>query len=153
MNVSRVLFCLTILLTAPIECFVARDIVLYTLIERNDHRDHRPTSGMNLKKLIVTTALVLASAILSFSTDCLSIVLELNVTFFNNAQETLTCFIWKIGSFGSYTSRLHITGFMLFTLGPRPLEVKEQTFSTVDGCFWNRNHHLRHRDDLRQLAQ
>lgn len=80
MNASRVLFCLTILLTAPIECFVARDIVLHTLVERNEYRDHPPTTGMNLKKFIVTTALVIASAIISFSTDCLSIVLELNVS-------------------------------------------------------------------------
>ena len=83
MNVSRILFCLTILLTAPIECFVARDVVLYTLFERNGYRDHQPTAGMNLKKFLVTTSLVLAAALLSFTTDCLSIVLEFNVSVTN----------------------------------------------------------------------
>lgn len=108
MNVARVIFCLTILLTSPIECFVARDIIINTLVERRGYRDHEPTgiqlvwycpsmqnvnaqslpflyaaviAGMNRQRVLVTTAIVVSASLISFTTDCLSIVLEFNVYF------------------------------------------------------------------------
>ena len=78
MNVARILFCITILLTAPIECFVARDIIINTLLERRGHRDHQPTAGMNKQRIFVTASIVIVTSLISFSTDCLSLVLEFN---------------------------------------------------------------------------
>ena len=80
MNAARVIFCITILLTSPIECFVARDLIICTLKERKTI-DGDSVIGRNnfLPKTIVTTSLVIATCLISFSTDCLSIVLELNV--------------------------------------------------------------------------
>nr|CAH0098921.1 unnamed protein product [Daphnia galeata] len=79
MNAARVIFCITILLTSPIECFVARDLIICTLKERKTI-DGDSVIGRNnfLPKTIVTTSLVIATCLISFSTDCLSIVLELN---------------------------------------------------------------------------
>lgn len=80
MNVARLLFCLTILLTGPIECFVARDLIINTLLKRSEYRDPQPTSEMNLQRVLVTSVIVTATCIVSFTTDCLAIVLEFNVS-------------------------------------------------------------------------
>ena len=80
MNVARLLFCLTILLTGPIECFVARDLVINTLLKCREYRDPQPTSEMNLQRVLVTSAIVTITCIVSFTTDCLAIVLEFNVS-------------------------------------------------------------------------
>lgn len=83
MNVARIMFCLTILLTAPIECFVARDLIIQTFFNKQCNNDE-PISRKNLlsnPKFIVTFSLVVITCLVSFSTDCLSIVLELNVRF------------------------------------------------------------------------
>ncbi|XP_046451044.1 putative sodium-coupled neutral amino acid transporter 11 [Daphnia pulex] len=82
MNAARIMFCLTILLTAPIECFVARDLIMSTLLERKTNEDGSFTGTNNfLPKIIVTFSLVIATCLISFSTDCLSIVLEFNGVF------------------------------------------------------------------------
>lgn len=46
MNVARLLFCLTILMTAPIECFVARDIITNTFsVDQNKKLDGSRSRG------------------------------------------------------------------------------------------------------------
>jgi len=81
MNVARLLFSLTILLTGPIECFVARDIIINSILMRNKHREHQPTTEMTPQRFAVTAMLVAITCLVSFSTDCLGIVLEFNGVF------------------------------------------------------------------------
>ncbi|KAL0117828.1 hypothetical protein PUN28_008903 [Cardiocondyla obscurior] len=79
MNLARVMFSGTILLTFPIECFVTRE-VLMTAIKGTDelegHEAYVPNSDR--KYLIITLSIVAASYLISMSTDCLGVVLELN---------------------------------------------------------------------------
>ena len=86
MNVARLLFSLTILLTGPIECFVARDIIINSILMRNKHREHQPTTEMTPQRFAVTAMLVAITCLVSFSTDCLGIVLEFNVILFISIQ-------------------------------------------------------------------
>eukprot|EP00092_Neocalanus_flemingeri_P027919 GFUD01030312.1.p1 GENE.GFUD01030312.1~~GFUD01030312.1.p1 ORF type:complete len:446 (+),score=110.18 GFUD01030312.1:430-1767(+) len=71
MNISRLLFCFVILLTYPIECFVCRE-VLSNIIWKDSKN-----SGW-FRHFSVTLGLVMSSCLVSMSTDCLGIVLELN---------------------------------------------------------------------------
>jgi len=71
MNISRLFFCFVILLTYPIECFVCREVL--NNIFWKDNKD----SGW-FRHVSVTVGLVMASCLVSMSTDCLGIVLELN---------------------------------------------------------------------------
>ena len=73
MNVSRLLFSITILLTYPIECFVCREVVKNVLGNDSDKWHY-----------LVTVVLVVLTYLLSLITDCLSIVLEINVSFFES---------------------------------------------------------------------
>lgn len=73
-NISRVLFCVTILLTFPLECFVARDV-----IEQICFSSKQPSTST--RHFCVTFLIVLAAFVVSMSTDCLGVVLELNVSF------------------------------------------------------------------------
>lgn len=83
MNTAKIMFCITILLTAPIECFVARNLVINTLF-RWKKIDSIPSHEEDrLPKVTVTFFLVAATCLISFSTDCLSIVLEFNVSSFD----------------------------------------------------------------------
>ncbi|XP_011346621.1 putative sodium-coupled neutral amino acid transporter 11 isoform X2 [Ooceraea biroi] len=79
MNFARVMFSGTILLTFPIECFVTRE-VLMTAIKGTDeldgHEAYVPNSDR--KYLIITLTIVLLAYLISMTTDCLGIVLELN---------------------------------------------------------------------------
>lgn len=79
MNAARIMFCITILFTSPIECFVARDLIMSTLSEPNDNCGESTRKSHFLSKIMVTFSLVTATCLISFSTDCLSIVLEFNV--------------------------------------------------------------------------
>ena len=84
MNAARIMFCITILLTSPIECFVARDLIINTLLERKHHghdNENELTHKNNslLTRVIVTFSLITATCLISFTTDCLGIVLEFNV--------------------------------------------------------------------------
>lgn len=81
MNAARIMFCVTILLTSPIECFVARDLIMNTLSGQNGNCEESTTKTNFLSKIIVTFSLVTATCLISFSTDCLSIVLEFNGVF------------------------------------------------------------------------
>lgn len=75
MNLSRLLFSITILLTFPIECFVVRD-VLETSFLRKD--PNIPISD-NVHYGI-TLGIIAVTYIISMTTDCLGVVLELNVS-------------------------------------------------------------------------
>ena len=70
MNVSRVLFAMTLLLTGPIEIFVAREVLSNLFWEENS-----PPSL--LYHIIITVSLVIISFILSLLTDCLGSVMEI----------------------------------------------------------------------------
>lgn len=73
MNVCRGAYAFTILLTFPIECFVARDV-----LETAFFREHQPQPFFRHAFLSVIIALF--CMFLSLATDCLGIVLELNVS-------------------------------------------------------------------------
>ncbi|XP_012263229.1 putative sodium-coupled neutral amino acid transporter 11 isoform X2 [Athalia rosae] len=79
MNLSRVMFSGTILLTYPIECFVTRE-VLMTAIKGTDETENHDAyiSGSDRKYLIITLSIILVTYLISMSTDCLGVVLELN---------------------------------------------------------------------------
>lgn len=134
MNAARIMFCLTILLTAPIECFVARDLIMSTLLERKTNEDGSFTGTNNfLPKIIVTFSLVIATCLISFSTDCLSIVLEFNVRvkcvkhfyflfFFKSKIELNFPFIY-LGSVCRYPVSVHSSSNLLLTSGAQPVEI------------------------------
>lgn len=71
-NLARTLFCLTILLTFPLECFVARDVIENVFFSGKQP----PTATRHFG---ITLLIVLLCYVISISTDCLGVVLELNV--------------------------------------------------------------------------
>ncbi|XP_050725182.1 putative sodium-coupled neutral amino acid transporter 11 [Eriocheir sinensis] len=71
MNLCRGGYALTILLTYPIECFVARDV-----LETAFFRDYQPQPFF--RHAVLSVIIAILCMLLSFSTDCLGIVLELN---------------------------------------------------------------------------
>ncbi|KAL7302006.1 hypothetical protein TKK_0005243 [Trichogramma kaykai] len=80
MNFSRILFSGTILLTFPIECFVTREVIM-TARRGTDEMSGGGDlyiSGTDRQYLVITLAIILATYLISMSTDCLGLVLELN---------------------------------------------------------------------------
>lgn len=77
MNVTRIMFCLSILFTSPIECFVARDLIIQSLSKK--FKENSIGNSLLSSKFVVTFLLVVTACLVSFSTDCLGIVLEFNV--------------------------------------------------------------------------
>lgn len=74
MNVSRLLFSVQILLTYPIECFVTREVIENSILQKDPNvplteRTH----------YVITLAIVGTTYFISIATDCLGMVLELNV--------------------------------------------------------------------------
>jgi sodium-coupled neutral amino acid transporter 11 len=78
MNVSRLLFSITILLTYPIECFVCREVV-QNVIWGNDQFQQMDEKAASTKHIIITVIIVGLTYVFSMFTDCLGIVLEINV--------------------------------------------------------------------------
>lgn len=118
MNAARIMFCVTILLTSPIECFVARDLIMNTLSGQNGNCEESTTKTNFLSKIIVTFSLVTATCLISFSTDCLSIVLEFNV----RRHFVLLSSVWFLtfslldpGSFRCHTVGVRPSGVVLHT--------------------------------------
>ena len=77
MNVSRISFSITILLTFPIECFVAREVI------ENSFFSNLPPSEdpwRNMRHVGITLFIVIVTYLISMATDCLGVVLELNVS-------------------------------------------------------------------------
>ncbi|KAL3311811.1 hypothetical protein Ciccas_009606 [Cichlidogyrus casuarinus] len=71
-NVSRFLFAICTILTYPMECCVVREVLSNIMF---------PNQILDLKRHVsMTTVLVLAAALLSMTTNCLSILLEINVS-------------------------------------------------------------------------
>lgn len=72
-NIARILFAITIMLTYPIECFVVREVLENAIWSGKapDTRSHH---------ILITVAIVATCFIFSTFTDCLGIVLELNVS-------------------------------------------------------------------------
>lgn len=77
MNVSRISFSITILLTFPIECFVTREV-----IESSFFSNQTPPEDnwRTLCHVGITIIIVVTTYLISMATDCLGIVLELNVS-------------------------------------------------------------------------
>lgn len=70
-NIGRLIYAINIMLTFPLECLVCRqviEILLNQWINFTSDRSH----------YLLTSLIVIASVILSLTTDCLGIVLELN---------------------------------------------------------------------------
>ena len=76
MNISRLFFSITILLTYPIECFVCREVILNLLFGNDPDEDFKTPK----KHIIVTIFIVASTYLLSMITKCLGIVLEINVS-------------------------------------------------------------------------
>ena len=76
MNFARIFFSVTILLTYPIECFVTREVLENTVFHNVED-----TEGMfQNRHFLVTFSIVMITFLISMSTDCLGVVLELNVS-------------------------------------------------------------------------
>ena len=71
-SAARIFFGISILLTYPLDCFVAREIIGYSFFDVTN------TLTKN-QHFFITFLLVFISYLISVSTDCLGIVLELNV--------------------------------------------------------------------------
>lgn len=92
MNVSRILFSVQILLTYPIECFVTREVVENSIIGRD------PAEPVSQKlHYIITLSIVATTYLISMATDCLGVVLELNVrTFFWSRDKPKNlCYLYR----------------------------------------------------------
>lgn len=72
-NLARLLFTITIMLTYPIECFVVREVLenLFWPCKELLTRSHH---------LMITISIASVTFLLSTLTDCLGVVLELNVS-------------------------------------------------------------------------
>ncbi|GFN75345.1 sodium-coupled neutral amino acid transporter 11 [Plakobranchus ocellatus] len=71
MNIARVSFAITIMLTYPVECFVTREVVENAVFPAN------PEAPL-WRHITVTCTIVGTTAAVSMATDCLGVVLELN---------------------------------------------------------------------------
>lgn len=74
-SAARIFFSISILLTYPIECLVTREIIENTIFLNSDSN-----TETNKQHFWITFFLVLTAYLLSMTTDCLGIVLELNVS-------------------------------------------------------------------------
>lgn len=81
-NIARLLFTITIMLTYPIECFVVREVLenvfwpCRELVTKSHH-------------LMITISIVSVTFLLSTLTDCLGVVLELNVSISNQSNANI----------------------------------------------------------------
>nr|XP_022904579.1 putative sodium-coupled neutral amino acid transporter 11 [Onthophagus taurus] len=72
-NTSRLLFSITILLTYPIECFVTREVIEVSIFKKDVNVPVSDRTHYLITLMIISTAYLI-----SMSTDCLGVVLELN---------------------------------------------------------------------------
>lgn len=79
MNFSRLLFSIQILLTYPIECFVSREVIERSVFQNDPNVPISQITHYTLTLIIVTLTFLI-----SMSTDCLGVVLELNVSLKNS---------------------------------------------------------------------
>lgn len=75
-NAARAVFALSIMLTYPMECLVARQVIEHFL--NNDPSAKSPLS----RHVLLTMAICFLATAISLSTNCLGIVLEINVSYF-----------------------------------------------------------------------
>ncbi|CAK9293598.1 unnamed protein product [Gordionus sp. m RMFG-2023] len=69
-NITRFIYTVTIMLTYPIECFVCREVIERVLFSYKTFSLQR--------HITITGLIVLFALLISYSTDCLGIVLEIN---------------------------------------------------------------------------
>lgn len=77
MNVSRISFSITILLTFPIECFVTREVIESSFFSNMTPPEE---NWRTLRHVGITIIIVATTYFISIATDCLGVVLELNVS-------------------------------------------------------------------------
>lgn len=77
-NISRVLFSLITLLTFPLECMVTKAVIDQIL---RGGTDPIPIPMSKKRHAIVTITILVATYLVSISTKCLGIALEINVSF------------------------------------------------------------------------
>ncbi|KDR11093.1 Putative sodium-coupled neutral amino acid transporter 11 [Zootermopsis nevadensis] len=75
MNVSRISFSITILLTFPIECFVIREVIENSFFSNLTSPEDK---WRTLRHVGITIMIVITTYLISMATDCLGVVLELN---------------------------------------------------------------------------
>lgn len=73
MNVARFAYAMTIVLTWPIECFVTREV-----IENSIFATKEPQLG---RHILITVIIAILTCGISMATDCVEVVLQLNVSF------------------------------------------------------------------------
>ncbi|KAL1502095.1 hypothetical protein ABEB36_007292 [Hypothenemus hampei] len=74
MNFSRVLFSIQILLTYPIECFVTREVIENSILSKKE-----PDEPISERiHYAITLSIIVTTYLISMTTDCLGVVLELN---------------------------------------------------------------------------
>ena len=82
MNIVRFIYATIIMFTYPLECFVCREVIENTFFSKY--------KGNSVLHVVLTAVIVLTTVFLSFITDCLGIVLELNVSvFFFNSKNLI----------------------------------------------------------------
>lgn len=131
MNFSRILFSATILLTYPIECFVTRDVIEHAFIKED------PNVPMSEKThYVITLVIVSVAYFISMATDCLGVVLELNVSAVCNYKIKQKDIMVFLGSFSS--SALSVRPPRNIVLKTRRREPFQQTKTTGIGSsrFW-----------------
>lgn len=89
MNVSRISFSITILLTFPIECFVIREVIENSFFSNLTSPEDK---WRTLRHVGITIMIVITTYLISMATDCLGVVLELNVS----EQKTINSGIFLI---------------------------------------------------------
>ncbi len=72
MNLIRLFYAVIIMFSYPLECFVCREVIENTFFYRR--------KGDKLLHSSITIVISLLTMLLSFTTDCLGVVLELNVS-------------------------------------------------------------------------
>lgn len=78
MNLIRLFYALIIMFSYPLECFVCREVVENTLFAAR--------KGDKVLHTGITVFMVLVAMLLSFTTDCLGVVLELNVSYLSSSE-------------------------------------------------------------------
>ena len=70
-NIIRLFYAIIIMFSYPLECFVCRDVIKHTFFDE--------TKNEKYVHILTTVSISIVTIALSFLTDCLGVVLEINV--------------------------------------------------------------------------
>lgn len=99
MNVSRLLFSVQILLTYPIECFVSREV-----LERSIFGTDPNVPLSQMMHYMLTFGIVAVTYVISITTYCLGVVLELNVSIPDLTHEFYLIYSTRFLNISNYVS-------------------------------------------------